>query len=150
YADQPLVATPTGQKVIDSRLGLDLLASVGLFHRLLVWADLPIVPRQSGTLAPIGGMSQPGDGVGDLRLGVKALLGSVDAGGGATVGFALGGFASLPTGDQDKLTGAGAYGQIGPTAEVRVGGVSAAVSVAAVLRQDQFVWNTSLEVGSQL
>ena len=149
YADQPLIASPGNAHVIDTRLGLDITASLGVWHRMLFWADMPFVPHQTGSLAPIGGMNLPDNGIGDLRLGAKGLLGTLQSGG-ADIGFALGGFASLPTGDQNNFTGASAYGQIGPVVELRVGEFSAAVNVAAVVRQDKFVWNSNLKVGSQV
>jgi outer membrane protein OmpA-like peptidoglycan-associated protein len=150
YADQPLIASPSNAHVIDTRLGLDITASLGVWHRMLFWADMPFVPHQTGTLTPIGGsMNLPDNGVGDLRLGAKGLLGTAHQGE-ADFGFALGGFASLPTGSQENFTGSQAYGQIGPMVEVRVGDFSAAINVAAVLREDKSVWSSNLKVGSQL
>src|SRR5262249_31996743 len=140
WADEPLIARlPAGdQKVLQDRFGVDFTGSLGLWHRLLVWADMPFVPHPTGTLMPLCGMRLPQSGIGDLRVGAKGLLGTVPAGGGASFGFALGGFASLPTGDTQNFTGSRPFGQVGPVIELHVGEFSAAINAAAVLRESNF------------
>jgi outer membrane protein OmpA-like peptidoglycan-associated protein len=109
YAHDPLVlrsGNATTGELIVRQLGLDLVGSFALLHRLEIGVDLPFIPYQlnnTGTAAVPGLASA---GVGDLALDVKGLLWAPHVG---RHEFGLAGVigASFPTGDSSSFMGQG-------------------------------------------
>ncbi|HET6610980.1 MAG TPA: transporter, partial [Kofleriaceae bacterium] len=106
YADDPLVVTDTAtgdvvSRPIDSALTADLIASIGLFDRFELGAQIPVHIIYDGD-------STASEGAGDLHLVPKlTLLGAGDVDSHFVLG--LGVPVTLPTGDEDELRGAGGF-----------------------------------------
>lgn len=91
---------------VSQRLRLDLTVGLGLFERLAVALQLPLILGQSGEVpaAFAGGGELPGGGLGDLRLGLRGL---VYSGGGFGLAFGLD--VHAPTGVADGWVSAGGF-----------------------------------------
>lgn len=112
YANDPLVLENEQgdrvQSVVEHSGTVHLLGSVGLFDRLEIGIDVPVIVWQDGDAVP-GGAVSPADagfGIGDLRLVPKVQLFSTRDNPEQT-GVALAVLADvyLPTGDEDRLQG---------------------------------------------
>jgi outer membrane protein OmpA-like peptidoglycan-associated protein len=117
YDARPLVVRSVDgsrlYSIIDRQASLHLLGSVGLFDRLELGLDIPVILMQRGDTIPTLpnfnlGASDAGAGPGDVRLGLKLRLFNThteDSPGGAAMALVLEGF--FPTGDQDDYQGEG-------------------------------------------
>ena len=99
--------------IIDSQASMHLLGSVGLFNRLEIGVDIPVILMQRGDTIPTLpnfdlGAPRAGAGPGDVRLGLKLRLFNThteDSPGGAAMAIVVEGF--FPTGNQDDYQGEG-------------------------------------------
>ena len=99
--------------IIDSQASLHLLGAVGLFNRLELGLDIPVILMQRGDTIPTLpnfdlGAPRAGAGPGDVRLGLKLRLFNThteDSPGGAAMAIVVEGF--FPTGNQDDYQGEG-------------------------------------------
>ncbi len=118
YAFRPItLRDPTTKAiafdVIRHQVTGDVTASLGLFHRLAIGFDLPVLVYQSGdtptaaSRRALGDALLPAQAMGDLALVAKATL--VKPTGGDIGGFALAAHErfTLPTGDEASFMGEG-------------------------------------------
>jgi outer membrane protein OmpA-like peptidoglycan-associated protein len=113
YALEPLVLVQSDQstrEVVGSTLVADLGVSYALFHRLLVYAHLPVASASSDELRLDRGVDLPapeeGAGLGDARLGARAqLAGPLERG----LQLAAAAELFLPTGDEARYSGDGSF-----------------------------------------
>jgi len=153
FADAPLAATlgTQDQTVIEERFGIDVILSLGLFDRLQLSVDLPFIPHQSGTLMPVGGGGGlDHQGIGDVRVAAKGILGEVKNGD-TRFGFALAVLGTISSADQQRESNfLSSDSNVQPRliADLRDGGYGVAMSVGAVLREQKLVGN--LEFSDQL
>lgn len=111
FADDPVVEkTSDGDdlnKVLDTAVSADLVASVGLWRRLELGVHLPVHLVYEGNPYAAGGTTlEPSAGLGDLRFVPKVQILST----GTLEQHFLLGFAlpiSFPTGNEEELRGAG-------------------------------------------
>lgn len=103
--------------IVDHTLAASLAVSLGIENWLGVWVALPVALYQGGDaldadVVSAGGSAPSAQGLGDLELGVRALLAGERAA--PSEGFApsLGASASVlfPTGSQSAYMGDGAFG----------------------------------------
>jgi outer membrane protein OmpA-like peptidoglycan-associated protein len=111
FADDPVVEkTPGGtdvNKVVDTAVTTDLVASIGLLRRFEVGLHLPVHLVYSGDPYAAGGTTlDAGGGVGDLRLVPKVeILNSGDLEQHFLLGFAMP--VAFPTGNEEEVRGSG-------------------------------------------
>ncbi len=93
------------EAIIEDQLYLYLAASINLWSRLRLSANLPFVPVSNGAEVTVDGLDYDGtqeNALGDLRLGLDLrLLGEYRG----PISVALGGQVFLPTGDPAAYTG---------------------------------------------
>ncbi len=119
FARSPFtIETDTGLtegKIVTSLTTFHLLAAAGLYERVEIGVDMPIVAAQAGDSIP-GFRTQPlaesTTAPGDLRLVPRALLWDRD--GAIAMGLTLAVDLGLPTGDRDTYAGDGAV-RVEPT-----------------------------------
>jgi OOP family OmpA-OmpF porin len=141
FAYKPyILKNPDGTEntaIISSQFYLHLGASINLFDRLRLSANLPIAVEQSGTSRTVGNeefVAPSKGGVGDLRLAADLrLVGEY----GDVFTMALGVRLWAPTGDANQYLGDGQV-RVGPRLAVAgdVGAFAYAVSAAAIYRDN--------------
>src|SRR5258706_12867424 len=110
YAHRPLVLRAANGAVasdlIANQIGLDFVGSFGLFGRVELGVDIPVVPFQSGGdslgLVP-GGITK--SGIGDVRLDLKGNLYTLHLRNQNRIGFTLVVGFSVPSGEQASFLG---------------------------------------------
>jgi len=154
YAYQPLVLyRGTGEQavgnVVSNQAILHIAASIALWNRLSISADMPLALLNNGDNPSGGGqpLSSPsGVAAGDLRAGLRLrLVGEPDS----AASLSVAGYVYVPTGQQGKYTSDGAIH--GTPALVLSGegdSVAYAVTAGADLRKQGTFATTTL--GSQL
>ncbi len=153
YAYRPVSVTlndPTARTIrpVESLFGLDVVAGIGLGHRLALGLDLPTTLYQTGTsplpLSVASSGTLPSSAIGDLALTAKASL--IDN---ANGGFGLAALATvtLPTGDTSSFLGEGSV-TVGArvVAEYTLLIASIQASLGYTLRTEQRTWPAA-EVG---
>ncbi len=115
YADHPLVLREAGtndrvRDIVSGQLTANVLAAVGLFDRLEIGIDIPVILQQNGDV--IGELAnadgdQGGAGVGDIRVVPTINLFDANRRNGETGGAALSITSDLylPTGNDDDWQG---------------------------------------------
>jgi hypothetical protein len=135
YAFHPVTLTDDGTgaryQVISNQLTGDLVAGVGLWHRVFVGVDVPFLLFQTGDAMPAsvtaaaGDLTVPSQSLGDVALDFKTTLLRPTAGELGGLAFALTERLTLPTGDDQSFLGEGT-----PTSETRLLGEFRVVGVA--------------------
>jgi hypothetical protein len=118
YAYRPITlrdakTNKIGFDVIKHQVSGDLVAGVGLFHRLYLGFDLPVLLYQTGdkptasATRALGDFALPGQAFGDLGLDLKVTLVRPTAGDLGGFALALHDRLGLPTGDPRSFLGEG-------------------------------------------
>jgi hypothetical protein len=140
-------AVPSTTSVVKSQLMADLSAAMGLGDRVQIGLDLPFTASLKGD--GVDGFGMPNgekldtNGLGDLRVEVKALLATL----GGDDQFALGalGGLTLPTGKETAYLGdKNVTGKVKLLASWQMGPMRAAGNVGAILRQTSHSFETAL------
>ena len=132
----------TTLRPVESQLGLDLVAGLGIGHHLSLGLDLPLALYQTGTNPLPASVSSNGElpisVIGDLALNAKASF--FDNSGG---GFGLAALATvtIPTGDPESFMGEGsATVGVRLVAEYTLIVASVQASLGYTLRTDDRTW----------
>ena len=137
YSSKPLVFDSASRgivPVVSSKLGMDLAVALGLWGRAEVGAVLPLALSMSGEAPPAaeaaGLPAGEGTGLGDVRLAVKVALLQ-----GGPFALSLVGQGSLPSGDEARYLGDGAWGgSVAATSQLDLGRTSLVADAGYRLR----------------
>ena len=149
YADDPLVLVDgDGERLgalVHTQLAADIHAAIGLWDRVQIGIDLPMVLAQSGDDdLPVD--SPSGFGIGNLRVVPQVFLVSTGAERGLDLSFLVD--LSLPTGDADSFQGESFHADLKFAGDIRLGRPTIGLNLGYAIREDSSVRN--LEVRDHL
>ena len=149
YADDPLVLVDgDGDRLgalVHTQLATDIHATIGLWDRVQIGVDLPMILAQNGDDdLPVA--SPSGFGIGNLRLVPQVFIVSTGAERGLDLSFLID--LSLPTGDADAFQGESFHADAKVPADIRIGRPVIGLNLGYAIREDSSVRN--LEVRDHL